>query len=286
MRFIEKNQFPPDLSCRWSPRLSCNGADGHDDQRLDTIHEGGVRRLVSADRVGHCPTPLASRSSSAWATPGPGSGPDATLQAGDGAWHVGDPHCTVSLVPATLARPNQNRPRRSTLMDTVIPGLYASEPEPLGFGPSLGIRAFLLQRNWGNLLIYRSEARRWSETWRRSTTSAASHASISTTTKPHPPATGSPKRSTLRFTFMRKMQGRSLRSVTWTRRSPNATSSMKTSRSSPFRGTRAGQRLSSGIRGSIASCSPATRSSLVGANGGLRYSTGSATGSDTSRAWS
>jgi len=43
-------------------------------------------------------------------------------------------------------------------MDTVIPGLYASEPEPLGFGPSLGIRAFLLQRNWGNLLIYRSEA--------------------------------------------------------------------------------------------------------------------------------
>ncbi|CAN5892165.1 hypothetical protein BH18ACT11_BH18ACT11_22980 [soil metagenome] len=43
-------------------------------------------------------------------------------------------------------------------MDTVIPGLYASEPEPLGFGPSLGIRAFLLQRERGNLLVYRSEA--------------------------------------------------------------------------------------------------------------------------------
>jgi glyoxylase-like metal-dependent hydrolase (beta-lactamase superfamily II) len=45
-----------------------------------------------------------------------------------------------------------------TLMETVISGLYASEPEPLGFGPSLGIRAFLLQRERGNLLVYRSEA--------------------------------------------------------------------------------------------------------------------------------
>lgn len=41
-------------------------------------------------------------------------------------------------------------------MDTVIPGLYASTPEPLGFGPSLEIRAYLLQRERGNLLIYRS----------------------------------------------------------------------------------------------------------------------------------
>jgi glyoxylase-like metal-dependent hydrolase (beta-lactamase superfamily II) len=43
-------------------------------------------------------------------------------------------------------------------MHTVVPGLYASEPEPLGFGPSLEIRAFLLQREPGNLLVYRSEA--------------------------------------------------------------------------------------------------------------------------------
>ncbi|MGH3146113.1 MAG: MBL fold metallo-hydrolase [Rubrobacter sp.] len=43
-------------------------------------------------------------------------------------------------------------------MDNVIPGLYASVPEPLGFGPSLEIRAFLLQREGGNLLIYRSAA--------------------------------------------------------------------------------------------------------------------------------
>jgi hypothetical protein len=41
-------------------------------------------------------------------------------------------------------------------MNNVIPGLYASVPEPLGFGPSLEIRAFLLQREGGNLLIYRS----------------------------------------------------------------------------------------------------------------------------------
>ena len=38
----------------------------------------------------------------------------------------------------------------------MIPGLYASKPEPLGFGPSLEIRAFLLQREQGNLLIYRA----------------------------------------------------------------------------------------------------------------------------------
>jgi hypothetical protein len=43
-------------------------------------------------------------------------------------------------------------------MNTVISGLYAAEPEPLGFGPSLEIRAFLLQREQGNLLVYRSIA--------------------------------------------------------------------------------------------------------------------------------
>jgi hypothetical protein len=41
-------------------------------------------------------------------------------------------------------------------METIIPGLHASAPEPLGFGPSLEIRAFLLQRERGNLLIYRA----------------------------------------------------------------------------------------------------------------------------------
>jgi Metallo-beta-lactamase superfamily len=39
-------------------------------------------------------------------------------------------------------------------MDAVIPGLYASTPMPLPFAPSLDIRAFLLQRDRGNLLVY------------------------------------------------------------------------------------------------------------------------------------
>jgi hypothetical protein len=39
-------------------------------------------------------------------------------------------------------------------METAIPGLNASAPEPLPFAPSLQIRAFLLQRDPGNLLIY------------------------------------------------------------------------------------------------------------------------------------
>ena len=43
-------------------------------------------------------------------------------------------------------------------METIIPSLHASAPEPLGFGPSLQIRAYLIRRESGNLLIYRSAA--------------------------------------------------------------------------------------------------------------------------------
>ena len=39
-------------------------------------------------------------------------------------------------------------------MQTVIPDLYASAPEPLSFAPSTHVRAFLLRRGQGNLLIY------------------------------------------------------------------------------------------------------------------------------------
>jgi hypothetical protein len=39
-------------------------------------------------------------------------------------------------------------------MEAAIPGLYASAPQPLPFAPSLDIRAFLLQRKLGNLLVY------------------------------------------------------------------------------------------------------------------------------------
>ena len=39
-------------------------------------------------------------------------------------------------------------------MQTVIPDLYASAPEALSFAPSTHVRAFLLRRGQGNLLIY------------------------------------------------------------------------------------------------------------------------------------
>ena len=39
-------------------------------------------------------------------------------------------------------------------METTISGLFASAPEPLPFAPSLHIRAFLLRRDRGNLLVY------------------------------------------------------------------------------------------------------------------------------------
>jgi glyoxylase-like metal-dependent hydrolase (beta-lactamase superfamily II) len=39
-------------------------------------------------------------------------------------------------------------------MQTVIPGLYASAPQALSFGPSTHVRAFLLRRPQGNLLVY------------------------------------------------------------------------------------------------------------------------------------
>jgi hypothetical protein len=42
-------------------------------------------------------------------------------------------------------------------MESVVPALYASAPEAVPFGPSLEIRAFLLQRERGNLLVYRAE---------------------------------------------------------------------------------------------------------------------------------
>ena len=42
-------------------------------------------------------------------------------------------------------------------MDVVMPGLYASAPEPLPFDPSLEIRSFLLRRGQGNLLVYSTD---------------------------------------------------------------------------------------------------------------------------------
>lgn len=44
--------------------------------------------------------------------------------------------------------------QRREPMKSAIPGLYASTPQPLPFAPSFDIRAFLLQRSQGNLLVY------------------------------------------------------------------------------------------------------------------------------------
>jgi glyoxylase-like metal-dependent hydrolase (beta-lactamase superfamily II) len=43
-------------------------------------------------------------------------------------------------------------------MQSVIPGLYASASQALSFAPSLHVRAFLLQREGGNLLVYGTAA--------------------------------------------------------------------------------------------------------------------------------
>ena len=40
------------------------------------------------------------------------------------------------------------------MLDTPLPRLYATAPEPLPFAPSLLIRAFVLEREAGNLLVY------------------------------------------------------------------------------------------------------------------------------------
>jgi glyoxylase-like metal-dependent hydrolase (beta-lactamase superfamily II) len=46
----------------------------------------------------------------------------------------------------------------ATGIETPIRGLYASAPEPLPFEPSLHVRAFLLRRDEGNVLIYSSSS--------------------------------------------------------------------------------------------------------------------------------
>jgi glyoxylase-like metal-dependent hydrolase (beta-lactamase superfamily II) len=41
-------------------------------------------------------------------------------------------------------------------VDLVVPQLYASAPQPLPFAPAIAMRAFLCQRDHGNVLIYAS----------------------------------------------------------------------------------------------------------------------------------
>ena len=44
------------------------------------------------------------------------------------------------------------------MLDTPLPRLHATAPEPLPFAPSLHIRAFVLERDHGNLLVYAAPA--------------------------------------------------------------------------------------------------------------------------------
>jgi glyoxylase-like metal-dependent hydrolase (beta-lactamase superfamily II) len=43
-----------------------------------------------------------------------------------------------------------------TRMESPVAGLYASAPQPLPFAPQLHVRAFLLRRSRGNVLVYAS----------------------------------------------------------------------------------------------------------------------------------
>ena len=52
-----------------------------------------------------------------------------------------------------LARHDQVQPQ-AVPMESPFPGLYATAPSPLPFAPSLHIRAFLLRRDRGNVLVY------------------------------------------------------------------------------------------------------------------------------------
>ena len=44
--------------------------------------------------------------------------------------------------------------KQLTRLETVIPGLHATTPEPLPFATSLHVRAFVLERDRGNILMY------------------------------------------------------------------------------------------------------------------------------------
>ncbi len=48
--------------------------------------------------------------------------------------------------------------KQLTKLDTIVPGLHATSPQSLPFAPSLDVRAFLLERSRGNILIYSTTA--------------------------------------------------------------------------------------------------------------------------------
>jgi glyoxylase-like metal-dependent hydrolase (beta-lactamase superfamily II) len=73
---------------------------------------------------------------------------------GLGARRIASPDDVREVV--ALMRLNYDRAvaRGTSALDSPVPRVYASTPEPLPFAPLLNIRAFLLQRGDGNLLVY------------------------------------------------------------------------------------------------------------------------------------
>jgi hypothetical protein len=61
-----------------------------------------------------------------------------------------DAHEVVALLRLNYDRAMARR----SVLESPVPGLYASTPEPLPFAPSLDIRSFLIQRARGNFLVY------------------------------------------------------------------------------------------------------------------------------------
>ena len=111
----------------------------------------------------------------------------------------------------------------------MIPGLYASAPEPLGFGPSLEIRAFLLCRERGESARLQIRGAR---TGRRGVNGLGG---VSRQYLNHHHE-ASPACDWVSETFGAPLYvheedaGRHQRSATWTRPSPSVTSSVTTSR--------------------------------------------------------
>jgi glyoxylase-like metal-dependent hydrolase (beta-lactamase superfamily II) len=68
---------------------------------------------------------------------------------------------TISAPPTSTAAatsPDGAEQRAEPPLEQVIPGLLATAPEELPFGENLRIRAYLLRRAQGNVLLYRSAA--------------------------------------------------------------------------------------------------------------------------------
>jgi hypothetical protein len=168
-------------------------------------------------------------------------------------------------------------------METIIPRLHASAPEPLGFGPSLEIRAFLLQRERGNLLIYRAA------TLEQDVEAVVDLGGVSRQYLNHhheaSPACDWVARTFGAPLYVHEADALAVSEVCNVDETFSGRHKIDEDlQIIPIPDIRAGQRLSCGTPGSIALCSPATRSSSSGAGGGLRCSMGSATGSGICRA--